>query len=47
MIPTGFNGRGRGLFERLRDVRDHIHKYELRCRPCHAKLDGFSVRWTR
>lgn len=37
---TGLNGRGRGSWERLKNVRDHIDKYTLLCQPCHQANDG-------
>ncbi len=38
--PTECNGRGRGMWQRLKDVRDNISKYTLLCQPCHEAFDG-------
>jgi hypothetical protein len=38
--PTSVNGKGRGSFRRLRDVRKHPGCYLLVCAQCHAEMDG-------
>jgi 5-methylcytosine-specific restriction endonuclease McrA len=38
--PTDCTGRGRGSYERLRDVRNNPEKYTLLCQPCHEAFDG-------
>lgn len=42
--PTGLMGRGRGNWQRLRDIEQHRDCYVLLCARCHRKLhqkDGF------
>ncbi len=37
---TECTGRGRGMWQRLKDVRENISKYTLLCQPCHKAFDG-------
>jgi hypothetical protein len=36
---TGVKGRGRGSYQRLRDVEKNPECYRLLCRSCHMNLD--------
>jgi hypothetical protein len=36
---TGVKGRGRGSYQRLRDVEKNPESYLVLCRPCHMDLD--------
>lgn len=37
--PTKIKGRGRGTYQRLRDVERNPGACRLLCRPCHMDLD--------
>lgn len=37
--PTRLNGRGRGKFKRLYDVKNNLLHYQLLCRSCHEIED--------
>jgi hypothetical protein len=37
--PTGLSGRGRGKWQRMRDVKKHPDAYRLLCWKCHLALD--------
>jgi hypothetical protein len=39
VVSTGVKGRGRGSYQRLRDVEKNPESYRLLCRPCHMDLD--------
>ena len=39
VISTGLNGRGRGMPQRVHDIRRHPECYRLLCRPCHLAFD--------
>ena len=40
--PTVLNGEGRGLSNRMRDVRDNPKSYALMCRDCHLIFDSLN-----
>jgi hypothetical protein len=39
VASTAVKGRGRGSYQRLRDVEKNPESYRLLCRPCHMDLD--------
>lgn len=36
---TGLNGRGRGLWKRIYDIKNHPECYKLLCWRCHREFD--------
>jgi hypothetical protein len=39
VAKTGVRGRGRGFWNRTRDIKANPEAYRLLCRPCHMDLD--------
>lgn len=38
--PTKLNGKGRGFYNRMRDIINNPCKYGLACSECHGLYDG-------